>query len=55
MSSGESIFSYLSMKDYLPTDYTLRAIPQITDRALERPLPRLGSMHVKTRTLVEDR
>jgi transposase len=42
-----SIFSYISLEQRVPQDHPLRAIRQITDRALERLSPRFGTLYVK--------
>ena len=42
-----SMFSYVSLEDRVPPDHPLRAIRQITDRALARLSPRFGSLYVK--------
>jgi transposase len=41
-----SMFSYLSPEQRVPADHPLRAIRRITDRALERLSPKLGSLYV---------
>jgi transposase len=41
-----SMFSYVSLEDRVPADHPLRAIRGITDRALERLSPRLGSLYI---------
>jgi transposase len=40
------MFSYVSLEDRVPQDHPLRAIRQITDRALERLSPRFGTLYV---------
>jgi transposase len=40
------MFSYVSLEDRVPQDHPLRAIRQITDRALERLSPRFGKLYV---------
>jgi transposase len=42
-----SMFSYVSLEERVPQDHPLRAIRRITDRALERLSPQLGSLYVK--------
>src|SRR5918912_3029109 len=42
-----SMFSYVSLEARVPQDHPLRAIRRITDRALERISPQLGSLYVK--------
>src|SRR5215471_4594173 len=42
-----SMFSYISLEERVPSDHPLRAIRQITDRALERISPQLGPLYVK--------
>jgi transposase len=42
-----SMFSYVSLEDRVPADHPLRAVRRITDRALERISPQLGSLYVK--------
>jgi transposase len=42
-----SMFSYVSLEERVPQDHPLRAIRQITDRALERLSPRFGTLYVK--------
>jgi transposase len=41
-----SMFSYVSPEERVPTDHPLRAVRRITDRALERLSPRLGTLYV---------
>jgi transposase len=41
------MFSYISLEQRVPQDHPLRAIRQITDRALERLSPRFGTLYVK--------
>jgi len=41
-----SMFSYISPEERVPQDHPLRAIRRITDRALERLSPRLGTMYI---------
>jgi transposase len=41
-----SMFSYISPEHRVPTDHPLRAVRRITDRALERLSPRLGTLYV---------
>ena len=41
-----SMFSYVSLEERVPQDHPLRAIRRITDRALERLSPRLGTLYV---------
>jgi transposase len=41
-----SMFSYVSLEARVPQDHPLRAIRQITDRALERLSPRFGTLYV---------
>jgi transposase len=40
------LFSYVSLEARVPLDHPLRAIRQITDRALERVSPRFGALYV---------
>src|SRR2546421_1927569 len=42
-----AMFSYVSLEDRVPQDHPLRAIRRITDRALERMSPQLGTRYVK--------
>jgi len=42
-----AMFSYISLEERVPADHPLRAIRQITDRALERLSPKFGSLYVK--------
>jgi len=41
-----SMFSYVSLEDRVPPDHPLRAIRQITDRALERLSPQFGTLYI---------
>ena len=41
-----SMFSYVSLEERVPQDHPLRAIRRITDRALERPSPRFGTLYI---------
>ena len=41
-----SMFSYISPEERVPADHPLRAVRRITDRALERLSPRLGTLYV---------
>lgn len=41
-----SMFSYVSLEERVPQDHPLRAIRRITDRALERLSPRLGTLYI---------
>jgi transposase len=41
-----AMFSYLSPEERVPADHPLRAVRRITDRALERISPQLGSLYV---------
>jgi len=41
-----AMFSYVSLEERVPPDHPLRAIRRITDRALERISPQLGSLYV---------
>ena len=41
-----SMFSYVSLEERVPQDHPLRAIRQITDRALERLSPRFGTLYI---------
>ena len=41
-----SMFSYVSLEDRVPADHPLRAIRQITDRALERLSPKFGTLYI---------
>ena len=40
------MFSYVSLEDRVPPDHPLRAIRQITDRALERLSPQFGTLYI---------
>jgi len=40
------MFSYVSLEERVPADHPLRAIRRITDRALERISPELGSLYI---------
>ena len=40
------MFSYVSLEERVPQDHPLRAIRQITDRALARLSPQFGSLYV---------
>src|SRR5512138_1430880 len=42
-----AMFSYVSLEERVPADHPLRAIRRITDRALERISPQLGSLYIK--------
>src|SRR5215218_5032987 len=42
-----SMFSYVWPEERVPADHPLRAVRRITDRALERLSPRLGTLYVK--------
>src|SRR5512139_2895111 len=42
-----SMFSYVSLEERVPQDHPLRAIRQITDRALERLSSRFGTLYVQ--------
>ena len=42
-----SMFSYVSLEERVPRDHPLRAIRRITDRALERISPRLGTLYIQ--------
>ena len=42
-----SMFSYISPEERVPADHPLRAVRRITDRALERLSPLLGTLYVK--------
>src|ERR1700737_644023 len=42
-----SMFSYVSLEDRVPADHPLRGIRRITDRALERISPQLGTLYIK--------
>ena len=42
-----SMFSYVSLEERVPADHPLRAIRHITDRALTRVSPQLGSLYVQ--------
>ena len=42
-----SMFSYVSLEARVPADHPLRAIRQITDRALDRLSPRFETLYVK--------
>src|SRR3954452_14380153 len=42
-----AMFSYVSLEARVPADHPLRAIRRITDRALERISPQLGTLYVK--------
>ena len=41
-----SMFSYVSLEERVPKDHPLRAVRQITDRALERLSPRFDALYV---------
>ena len=41
-----AMFSYVSLEDRVPADHPLRAIRRMTDRALERISPELGSLYI---------
>ena len=41
-----SMFSYVSLEERVPADHPLRAIRQITDRALAPLSPQLGALYV---------
>ena len=41
-----AMFSYVSLEERVPADHPLRAIRRITDRALERISPELGSLYI---------
>ncbi len=41
-----SMFSYVSLEERVPPDHPLRAIRQITDRALDRLSSRFGALYV---------
>src|SRR3954452_870235 len=41
-----AMFSYVSLEERVPPDHPLRAIRQITDRALERLSPRFGALYI---------
>ena len=41
-----SMFSYVSLEERVPPDHPLRTIRRITDRALERLSPRLGTLYI---------
>ena len=40
------MFSYVSLEARVPPDHPLRAIRHITDRALERISPQMGTLYV---------
>jgi len=42
-----SMFSYVTLEERVPADHPLREIRRITDRALDRLSPRLGTLYVK--------
>ena len=42
-----SMFSYVSLEERVPPDHPLRMVRRITDRALERLSPRVGTLYVK--------
>src|ERR671912_1191432 len=42
-----SMFSYVSLEERVPPDHPLRAIRRITDRALDRLSPHLGTLYVQ--------
>jgi transposase len=42
----DAMFSYVSLEDRVPPDHPLRAIRRITDRALARISPDLGSLYI---------
>jgi transposase len=41
-----AMFSYVSLEERVPTDHPLRAVRRITDRALARLSPQLGTLYV---------
>src|SRR5215213_9572746 len=41
-----AMFSYVSLDARVPADHPLRAVRQITDRALARISPRFGTLYV---------
>src|SRR3954464_742681 len=41
-----SMFSYVSLEERVPHDHPLRAIRRITDRALDRLSPQLGTLYI---------
>jgi transposase len=41
-----AMFSYVSLEERVPPDHPLRAVRHITDRALERISPQLGTLYV---------
>ena len=41
-----SMFSYVSLEERVPPDHPLRAIRRITDRALDRLSPQLGTLYI---------
>jgi len=41
-----AMFSYVSLEERVPVDHPLRAIRQITDRALARLSPQFGTLYV---------
>ena len=41
-----AMFSYVSLEARVPADHPLRAVRHITDRALERISPQLGTLYV---------
>jgi transposase len=42
-----SMFSYVSLEERVPRDHPLRAIRRITDRALDRISPQLGTLYIQ--------
>ena len=42
-----AMFSYVSLEGRVPADHPLRAIRQITDRALERLSPKFGTLYIR--------
>src|SRR5687767_874486 len=42
-----SMFSYVSLEERVPRDHPLRAIRRITDRALDRISPQLGTLYIR--------
>src|SRR5215467_16103166 len=42
-----AMFSYVALEERVPADHPLRAVRQITDRALLHLSPRFGTLYVK--------
>src|SRR6516164_4331433 len=41
-----SMFSYVTLEERVPADHPLRAVRQMTDRALARLSPRFGTLYI---------